>query len=264
MLKLDRNGNREWEKFLGAADNSGGTAPVSVVKVIDGYVYAAFTTPASHVVIIKLHTAGTIVWRSQIDLYRRNSLGALAATSDGGLILAGSGDDDGLLMKIDSSSSIIWHKTYGKNSAGLFSVTADRDNGFIAAGGVSAGKAHLWILHTDNRRLPTKDQEITDRDFPTGMTVALTSDGGYAISAAGNLYAALAGTGPGKTLLFSGHMDRVVSGTGVKLWQEGEYFVSDGSTVPGADDVAGLAAVLEGVTAIREQGISAILSGGHD
>lgn len=183
LLKLDRNGNRKWEKFLGAAENSGGTAPVCVAKATDGYIYTAFTTPASHVVIIKLDPSGTIVWRRQIDQYRRSSLGAVAATSDGGLILAGSGDDDGLLLKIDSSGTVVWHKTYGKNSAGLFSVTADRDNGFIAAGGVSAGKAHLWILQTDNQGVPTKDQEIKARDFSTGKSVTLTSDGGYAISA---------------------------------------------------------------------------------
>ena len=72
---------------------------------------------------------------------------------------------------------------------------------------------------------------------------------------AGNLYATLSGTGPGETLLFSCHMDRVVPGCGVKPQLAGGYIVSNGSTVLGADDVAGLAAVLEGVAAVREQGL---------
>jgi len=50
-------------------------------------------------------------------------------------------------------------------------------------------------------------------------------------------------------------MDRVVPGCGVKPQLAGEYIVSDGSTVLGADDVAGLAAVLEGIVAVREQGL---------
>lgn len=109
---------------------------------------------------------------------------------------------------------------------------------------------------------PTRERAMADR------LTALLRDLGFAVTeddagarlggTAGNLYATLAGTGPGpgETLLFSCHMDRVVPGAGVKPRLVGEYIVSDGSTVLGADDVAGLAAVLEGVTAVREQGLS--------
>lgn len=106
---------------------------------------------------------------------------------------------------------------------------------------------------------PTRERAIADR-----LTMLLT-EFGFAVSeddagarlggTAGNLYATLAGTGPGETLLFSCHMDRVAPGCGVKPQLAGEYIVSDGSTVLGADDVAGLAAVLEGLTAVREQGL---------
>jgi tripeptide aminopeptidase len=70
---------------------------------------------------------------------------------------------------------------------------------------------------------------------------------------AGNLVARLAGTGPGEPLLFSCHMDRVVPGTGVKPRIEGNYIVSDGTTVLGADDISGIAALLEGLTLVRER-----------
>lgn len=107
---------------------------------------------------------------------------------------------------------------------------------------------------------PTRERAMADR------LTALLRDLGFSVTEddagarlggnAGNLYATLAGTGPGETLLFSCHMDRVVPGVGVKPRQEGEYIVSDGSTVLGADDVAGLAAVLEGIAAVREQGLA--------
>lgn len=105
----------------------------------------------------------------------------------------------------------------------------------------------------------TKERAMADR-----LTVLL-GELGFAVSEddtgsklggnAGNLYATLAGTGSGETLLFSCHMDRVVPGVGVKPQQVGEYIVSDGSTVLGGDDVAGLAAVLEGIATVREQGL---------
>lgn len=106
---------------------------------------------------------------------------------------------------------------------------------------------------------PTRERAMADRLTALlgqlGFTVTEDDAGARLGGTAGNLYATLAGSGPGETLLFSCHMDRVVPGVGVKPQQEGEYIVSDGSTVLGADDVAGLAAVLEGVTTIREQGL---------
>ena len=72
---------------------------------------------------------------------------------------------------------------------------------------------------------------------------------------AGNLIARLEGTKPGAPLLFSCHMDRVAPGVRVKPRIEGNYIVSDGTTVLGADDAAGLAAIIEGVTVIRGQNI---------
>ena len=71
---------------------------------------------------------------------------------------------------------------------------------------------------------------------------------------AGNLIARLDGTGPGERILFSCHLDRVVPGVGVKPRIEGNYIVSDGTTILGADDAAGLAAILEGVKTLKEQG----------
>ena len=105
---------------------------------------------------------------------------------------------------------------------------------------------------------PTRERAMADRltRFLTdlGCTVCEDDAGSRLGGNAGNLYATLPGTRPGEALLFSCHMDRVVPGCGVKPQLAGEYIVSDGSTVLGADDVAGLAAILEGITAVQEQG----------
>jgi tripeptide aminopeptidase len=106
---------------------------------------------------------------------------------------------------------------------------------------------------------PTRERAMADRLTvllgELGFTVTEDDAGAKLGGTAGNLYASLAGTTTGETLLFSCHMDRVVPGCGVKPRREGDYIVSDGSTVLGADDVAGLAAILEGVAAVQEQGL---------
>lgn len=73
---------------------------------------------------------------------------------------------------------------------------------------------------------------------------------------ANNLYGFLKGSLPGEPILFSAHMDTVQPGIGKKpIFHEDGRITSDGTTVLGADDVAGLVEILEGIRSIREEGI---------
>lgn len=71
---------------------------------------------------------------------------------------------------------------------------------------------------------------------------------------AGNLFARLPGTGT--PLLFTGHMDTVEPSAGKKpqLHPDGTV-TSDGTTVLGADDLAGVTILLEALASIREDGL---------
>jgi len=104
---------------------------------------------------------------------------------------------------------------------------------------------------------PARERLMADRltELLSGLGFTVTEDGtgGRIGGTAGNLIARLDGTLPREPLLFSCHMDRVVPGVGVKPRIEGEFIVSDGTTVLGADDAAGLAALLEGLTVVRER-----------
>lgn len=72
---------------------------------------------------------------------------------------------------------------------------------------------------------------------------------------AGNLYGFLKGTIPGQPVLFSAHMDTVEPSKGKKAFLEPDGTIhSDGTTVLGADDVAGLVEILEGIRAVLESG----------
>lgn len=73
----------------------------------------------------------------------------------------------------------------------------------------------------------------------------------------GNIIATLKGNREGKKVLFSAHMDTVAPGEGVKpVIDEKEGIIkSDGTTVLGSDDKAGITAILEGVRYIKENNI---------
>ncbi len=68
----------------------------------------------------------------------------------------------------------------------------------------------------------------------------------------GNLLASDGGSDP---ILLSAHMDTVEPGRGIKPKVEGNRIVSDGTTILGGDCKAGVAAILEALTSIREDDI---------
>lgn len=56
-------------------------------------------------------------------------------------------------------------------------------------------------------------------------------------------------------IYFTSHMDTVVPGNGVKPSVEDGYVVTDGTTILGADDKAGVAAILEAIRSLQEQNV---------
>lgn len=74
---------------------------------------------------------------------------------------------------------------------------------------------------------------------------------------AGNVYGFLKGTLPGEPILLAAHMDTVQPGEGKKaVFHEDGKVTSQGETVLGADDVAGIVEILEGIRSIQEAGIA--------
>ncbi len=71
-----------------------------------------------------------------------------------------------------------------------------------------------------------------------------------------NIFIRIAGNTPGRpVIMLNAHMDVVQPCTGIKPIVDEKYVRSDGSTVLGADDKAGIAAIIETVRVLRESGI---------
>jgi tripeptide aminopeptidase len=73
----------------------------------------------------------------------------------------------------------------------------------------------------------------------------------------GNLLVKIPGTIEGPALLLAVHMDTVVPGMDIKaVRDQGEIIRSAGQTILGADDKAGVAAILEALQVIKERGLA--------
>ncbi len=72
----------------------------------------------------------------------------------------------------------------------------------------------------------------------------------------GNLYGFLKGTSNSTPILLSAHMDTVKPGIGKRAVEDEQGMItSEGDTVLGADDLSGIAAILEAVRVIRENNL---------
>ncbi|PAB59948.1 M20/M25/M40 family metallo-hydrolase [Anaeromicrobium sediminis] len=88
-----------------------------------------------------------------------------------------------------------------------------------------------------------------------GFSVYIDKAGEKVGSNTGNVIAKLEGNKDAEPILFSAHMDTVTPGIGIKPVIKDEVIYSDGTTILGSDDKAGIAAVIEAVKVLKEENI---------
>ncbi|MCM3396553.1 M20/M25/M40 family metallo-hydrolase [Oceanobacillus profundus] len=106
-------------------------------------------------------------------------------------------------------------------------------------------------------KFETEIAEVLKDKF-TNLGVEVYEDGSKDMTShgAGNLICTLKGNVEGAdTIYFTSHMDTVVPGRGIQPSIKDGYITSDGTTILGADDKAGLAAMLESIRVIKENNI---------
>jgi len=89
-----------------------------------------------------------------------------------------------------------------------------------------------------------------------GFEVVIDDAGDKVGSDTGNVIAKLKGQSEGETILFSCHMDTVSPGVDIKPVIKGETIYSDGTTILGGDNKAGIAAIVEAIRVLKEDQIA--------
>lgn len=88
-----------------------------------------------------------------------------------------------------------------------------------------------------------------------GLEVYEDDAGQKAGGNAGNLICTLKGNKDVPTILLTAHMDTVNPGIGKKPYIDGNYIKTDGTTVLGGDDLAGVECIIEAIRVIRENNL---------
>lgn len=123
---------------------------------------------------------------------------------------------------------------------------------------VKLAEAFAALVEVDNPSYGEREMAmvLTDRLQNLGLTVEEDNAWELLGGNAGNLYAYLPGYADAKPLLFSCHMDSVEPSKGKRaVVGEDGVIRSAGDTVLGADDLSGVAAILEALRVIKEKNL---------
>jgi len=196
VLKLDGNGNVEWQKAYGGTGSEQG---IAVRQTDAGYIVGAqtpsFGAGGVDFWLLNLDTSGDILWQRAYGGVSADFLYDLQLVTGGGFIAAGqtlsygAGGNDALILKVGAGGDIVWQKTYGGPlNDWASSIQKTVGGGYVVLAETSsfeAGDRDIWIFKIDESGEIAwqKTYGGPARDEGDGASeIRQTSDAGYIVA----------------------------------------------------------------------------------
>lgn len=193
LVRTDSEGELLWSQTYGGSDSDNGW---SVHETTDGFVLAGFTrsfgSGGFDLYLIETDKGGELRWSRTYGGEGDDRSWALAATRDGGFVLAGettssgSGEEDCLLVKTNASGTELWSRTYGgERGDRCFSIVQADDGGFLLAGQTyseGAGDRDVYVLKTDPSGVLEWSRTFGGAASDVGHYITRTSDGHFVVT----------------------------------------------------------------------------------
>ncbi len=186
IVKVDANGNKQWDAVCGVAEPDGARA---IVLLDNGYLVTGYThDPAQPgACVYRLDSKGRVLWSRN---YGHGCADAATVAADGNVVLAMTNissmydeSTDILLVKIDSNGDVLWKKTAGTAGHDApASIVSLSDGTLVVAGNRKASStANLngLVIRTDAR-----GNTLWLKELPLSSNGAVTA---LAIAADGNI-----------------------------------------------------------------------------
>ena len=197
VVKLSSSGTIQWQRCLGGSDYEWGT---SIIQTTDGgYVFTGLTQSkdgdvtghhlsyidGSDAWVVKLSASGNIVWQKCLGGTLKDIANDVVQTFDGGYLIAAYtesqngdvtthlGQRDAWLIKLSSTGTLLWEKSYGGTDYNEFSaITSTPDGGYLISGRTSSndidvsgnhGNQDVWLvkLTSDVKAIAGRIQQTT-------------------------------------------------------------------------------------------------------
>jgi hypothetical protein len=211
LVKLSGNGSLQWESTYGGTSFD---EPSAVVETSDGYVVAGYTESDDAMVsgyhgngdlwVFKTNTSGALQWQNALGGTDTDEAMGMRRTSDNGVIIAGSsksdngnltqnlGGTDAWLVKLSSTGTLQWQRTYGHSGDEYAADVVQRsDDGytFVAASNSEGGQVSqnfgnydYWLVRTDANGVLQGEASFGGSSDDIPFALQATPDGGYALA----------------------------------------------------------------------------------
>ena len=195
VLKLDIAGNIVWDRSFGSflADE-----PYSIIQTKDGGYAVAGKKKDYDSYAAKLNSKGIIVWNKTFGGSKTDEVRSIIQTSDGGYAVAGytnskgNGRYDVWVLKLNSTGTIVWDKTFGGADNDMaYSIVQTKDSGYAVTGTsrVNNNEVVLQVLKLDSTGTTVWSKIFRGHESipifargTEGRSIIQTSDGGYAVA----------------------------------------------------------------------------------
>jgi len=172
IIKLDENGNTEWDKTFDEDEND---IAYSLAQTEDGgYVVAGSTGVKlwgeANCWVIKLDAKGNMEWDSNFGGTGWDEIYSIIQTKDGSFITTGcvwskgAGRGDVRVAKLNKRGDLVWDKTFGgSENDEARSIIQTNDGGYAVAGFTvleDTGNRDIWVIKLDK-----EGNKVWDRTF---------------------------------------------------------------------------------------------------
>ena len=220
MVKLDINGNIQWQKCLGGTNieiahdiqqtsDGGYILAGETYTNDDGDVSGIHTDIFGNVNwpdywVVKTDNQGNIQWQKCLGGTSDDRAYSVKETADGGFLVGGwsastdgdvtgnHGTDDYWIVKLGNGGNIQWQKSLGgTNSDLLKNIEKTLDGGYVIAGTSGSsdndviganGQSDLWVVKIDQSGNIQWQRCLGGTEFDDGAFAQQTADGGYIVT----------------------------------------------------------------------------------
>jgi hypothetical protein len=195
VLKLDTSGDITWEQRYGNVDFDIAraveqTSDGGYIVAGDTWHAASGTTVNSDMVVLKLDSDGSIEWQKTYGDIDSDTACCIEQTPDGGYILLGdtrsfTSISDIWVLKLTSTGTITWQKTYGGNWSYASALDQTVDGGYIVAGHThdfGAGLSDIVLLKLDSTGFISWQKVYGGSEFEWAHAIEETLTGEYLVA----------------------------------------------------------------------------------
>lgn len=209
IVKLDSNGNMQWQKSLGGSSMD---MAQSIQQTSEGgYIVAGSSSSNDGDVsgnhgggdywIVKLDINGNIQWQKSLGGSSSEQVNSVQQTFDGGYIIAGTtvstdgditvsyGNNDFWVVKLDSGGNMQWQKTLGNIGDNIgYYAQQTFDGGYITVGtsfnssNLESGLPDYWVIKLSNNGTIEWDKYFGGSFHDNAITIRQTPEWDYIVA----------------------------------------------------------------------------------